>query len=51
MFKSHRLFVSAVLLYIVATGLALGIENQKAMARCGATDASREECLLKVYGR
>lgn len=51
MLTSHRLFISAVLLYIVAAGAALGIENQKAMARCGATDASREECLLRVYGR
>lgn len=51
MLTSHRLFASAVLLYIVATGVVLGIENQKAMARCGATDTSREECLLKIYGR
>lgn len=43
--------LSAFLLSITAANLIFAEENRSALQRCAATEATKEECLLTVYGR
>ena len=36
---------------ITAANLVFSVENESAMRRCINTEATKEECLLTVYGR
>ena len=36
---------------ITAQALVFGVENEQQMRRCITSEATKEECLLTVYGR
>ena len=43
--------LSVFLLSITTVCLIFAEENRNAMQRCAATEATKEECLLTVFGR
>lgn len=45
-----RLLTAAALLTVAAL-VAMGIDNNRALARCEASGHSAEQCRLKVLGR
>jgi len=43
--------LSVFLLCITVASVVFSVENEQAMRRCINTEATKEECLLTVYGR
>jgi len=43
--------LSVFLLCMTAASVVFSVENEQAMRRCINTDATKEECLLTIYGR
>ena len=43
--------LSVFLFCITAAAVVFNVENEQAIRRCINTEATKEECLLTVYGR